>query len=115
MPCLFALLAVGWALQDAGHCVLKASGWLFVAGYIIFSGSPYVLSLSGALAGRHHAHWGIALLADAVPAWAAERVRRCDAPSQTSDTHKSSDKAEILQITLRNSRAIISMFMTVCA
>ena len=43
----FALLAVGWAQTRWPGPVLNASGWLFVAGTVIFSGSLYVLSLSG--------------------------------------------------------------------
>ena len=43
----FALLAVGWAQTRWPGSVLNTSGWLFVAGTVIFSGSLYVLSLSG--------------------------------------------------------------------
>ena len=43
----FALLAVGWAHTRWPGAVLNASGWLFVAGTVLFSGSLYVLSLSG--------------------------------------------------------------------
>lgn len=43
----FALLAVGWAWTRWPGNALRASGWLFVAGTIIFSGSLYALSLSG--------------------------------------------------------------------
>jgi len=43
----FALLAVGWAQTRWPGSVLSASGWLFVAGTVIFSGSLYVLVLSG--------------------------------------------------------------------
>jgi uncharacterized membrane protein YgdD (TMEM256/DUF423 family) len=43
----FALLAVGWAQTRWRGKVLNASGWLFVAGTVIFSGSLYALSLSG--------------------------------------------------------------------
>lgn len=43
----FALLAVGWACTRWSGPALRASGWLFVAGTIIFSGSLYALSLSG--------------------------------------------------------------------
>lgn len=44
----FALLAVGILMrQIGGGTQLAASGWLFVAGILIFSGSLYVLSLSG--------------------------------------------------------------------
>jgi uncharacterized membrane protein YgdD (TMEM256/DUF423 family) len=43
----FALLAVGWASTRWPGKVLNASGWLFIAGTIVFSGSLYALSLSG--------------------------------------------------------------------
>ena len=43
----FALLAVGWAQTRWPGALLSASGWLFVAGTLLFSGSLYVLSLSG--------------------------------------------------------------------
>jgi uncharacterized membrane protein YgdD (TMEM256/DUF423 family) len=42
-----ALLAAGWACTRWPGPVLTAGGWLFVAGTVIFSGSLYVLSLSG--------------------------------------------------------------------
>ncbi|HEY6966678.1 MAG TPA: DUF423 domain-containing protein [Burkholderiales bacterium] len=42
-----ALLAVGWAQTRWPGAVLTASGWLFVAGTLLFSGSLYVLSLTG--------------------------------------------------------------------
>jgi len=43
----FALLAVGWAQTRWPGAVLNASGWLFVAGSLIFSGSLYFLTLTG--------------------------------------------------------------------
>lgn len=43
----FALLAVGWAQTRWPGKVLTASGWLFVAGTVLFSGSLYALSFSG--------------------------------------------------------------------
>ena len=42
-----ALLAVGWALTRWPGAVLSAGGWLFVAGTLLFSGSLYLLSLTG--------------------------------------------------------------------
>ena len=42
-----ALLAVGWACTRWPGTAVTASGWLFVAGTVIFSGSLYALSLSG--------------------------------------------------------------------
>ena len=44
----FALLAVGiLALSQPETMLLKSSGWLFFLGLLIFSGSLYVLSLTG--------------------------------------------------------------------
>ena len=43
----FALLAVAWAWSRWPGSVLLASGWLFVAGTLLFSGSLYLLSLTG--------------------------------------------------------------------
>jgi uncharacterized membrane protein YgdD (TMEM256/DUF423 family) len=43
----FALLAVGWACTRWPGRAVQASGWLFAAGTIVFSGSLYALSLSG--------------------------------------------------------------------
>lgn len=43
----FALLAVGWAQARWPGPVLAASGWLFVTGTLLFSGSLYALSLTG--------------------------------------------------------------------
>jgi uncharacterized membrane protein YgdD (TMEM256/DUF423 family) len=42
-----ALLAVAWAWTRWPGSLVTASGWLFVAGIVVFSGSLYVLSLSG--------------------------------------------------------------------
>ena len=43
-----ALLAVGiLALSQPDSTLLKSSGWLFAVGLVVFSGSLYVLSLSG--------------------------------------------------------------------
>jgi uncharacterized membrane protein YgdD (TMEM256/DUF423 family) len=43
----FALLAVGWAHTLWPSRALTASGWMFIAGTVLFSGSLYVLSLTG--------------------------------------------------------------------
>lgn len=44
----FALLAVGViALSQPQTTLLKTSGWLFVIGILVFSGSLYLLSLTG--------------------------------------------------------------------
>jgi len=42
-----ALLAVAWACTRWPGKAAKASGWLFVIGTLLFSGSLYALSLSG--------------------------------------------------------------------
>ena len=43
----FGLLAVAWALTRWETGTVVAAGWCFVAGIILFSGSLYVLVLSG--------------------------------------------------------------------
>lgn len=44
-----ALLAVAWLCSTATHPRLATiAGWLFVAGILIFSGSLYLLALTGA-------------------------------------------------------------------
>jgi len=70
-----ALLAVAWAQTKWPGAVLTASGWLFVAGIAIFSGSLYVLSVSGARwLGAVTPFGGLALLAGWLClAWAAWR------------------------------------------
>ena len=42
-----ALLAVAWACTRWPGSLVVASGWLFIAGTVLFSGSLYALSLSG--------------------------------------------------------------------
>jgi uncharacterized membrane protein YgdD (TMEM256/DUF423 family) len=42
-----ALLAVGWAVTRWPGSLTHAAGWLFVAGTLVFSGSLYLLSVSG--------------------------------------------------------------------
>jgi uncharacterized membrane protein YgdD (TMEM256/DUF423 family) len=44
----FALIAVAWACARWPGAASAAAGWLFVAGTVLFSGSLYVLALSGA-------------------------------------------------------------------
>ncbi len=41
------LIAVAWAASQWSNQLITASGWLFVAGIVIFSGSLYILSLTG--------------------------------------------------------------------
>ncbi|HLI28544.1 MAG TPA: DUF423 domain-containing protein [Chloroflexota bacterium] len=43
-----ALLVVEWAMERAPNGAAPLAGWLFVAGIVLFSGSLYLLSLSGA-------------------------------------------------------------------
>ena len=43
----FALLVVGWACTRWPGTAVNASGWLFVAGTVLFSGSLYALSFTG--------------------------------------------------------------------
>jgi uncharacterized membrane protein YgdD (TMEM256/DUF423 family) len=42
-----ALLAVGWACTRWPGTAVTTSGWLFLAGTVLFSGSLYVLALTG--------------------------------------------------------------------
>ena len=41
------LLAVSWALEQWPGSLAVAAGWLFVVGIVVFSGSLYLLSLTG--------------------------------------------------------------------
>ena len=41
------LIAVAWAISQWHSQLVVAAGWLFVAGIAIFSGSLYLLSLTG--------------------------------------------------------------------
>ena len=43
----FALVAAAWAAGRWPGALANASGWLFLAGTVIFSGSLYALSLTG--------------------------------------------------------------------
>jgi uncharacterized membrane protein YgdD (TMEM256/DUF423 family) len=43
----FALIAAAWAYTKWPGGLIVTSGWLFVAGTLLFSGSLYLLSLSG--------------------------------------------------------------------
>ena len=44
---VIGLLAVAWAVHLGAQTAARAAGWLFVAGTVVFSGSLYVLALSG--------------------------------------------------------------------
>jgi uncharacterized membrane protein YgdD (TMEM256/DUF423 family) len=43
----FALIACAWAVTKWPGALVNTSGWLFVVGTIVFSGSLYALALSG--------------------------------------------------------------------
>ncbi len=43
----FGLLAVAWAVSRWPEAIPSTSGWMFIAGTVLFSGSLYVLSLTG--------------------------------------------------------------------
>ena len=43
-----ALLAVAWASNHWPGTPLRAAGWLFIGGTLLFSGSLYLLALTGA-------------------------------------------------------------------
>ncbi len=43
----FALIACAWAITRWPGTLVAASAWLFVAGTLVFSGSLYLLSLTG--------------------------------------------------------------------
>jgi uncharacterized membrane protein YgdD (TMEM256/DUF423 family) len=66
MYCALAILAVGLMIQSARHnsATLDAAGFLFLAGSILFSGSLYVLCISGdKWYGRITPFGGLAILA----------------------------------------------------
>jgi uncharacterized membrane protein YgdD (TMEM256/DUF423 family) len=42
-----ALLAVAWASSHWPNGSTRAAGWAFIAGIVIFSGSLYILSITG--------------------------------------------------------------------
>ena len=71
----FALVAAAWAQQRWAGAAVTASGWLFVAGTLLFSGSLYALSLSGVRwLGAITPFGGVAFLAGWLClAWAAWR------------------------------------------
>lgn len=45
---VFALCAAAWAFARWQDRIFAVAGWMFVAGIVIFSGSLYVLALTGA-------------------------------------------------------------------
>ncbi len=42
-----AMIAVAWAYSRWPHSMIISSGWLFVIGTVLFSGSLYILSITG--------------------------------------------------------------------
>jgi uncharacterized membrane protein YgdD (TMEM256/DUF423 family) len=72
-----ALLAVGWASTRWTSAAIRAAGWLFVAGILVFSGSLYVLTLTGIRAfGAITPFGGVAFIAGwLLLAWGAWRGR----------------------------------------
>ncbi len=43
----FGLIFVAWAISRWAGSIPSAAGWMFIAGTVLFSGSLYVLSLTG--------------------------------------------------------------------
>jgi uncharacterized membrane protein YgdD (TMEM256/DUF423 family) len=78
-----ALLAVAWAVSRWPGRPATAAGVLFLAGIVLFSGSLYLLALTGTRAlGMITPVGGVAFLAGwACLAWAAWRSRERDAGS----------------------------------
>ncbi|MEO8062471.1 MAG: DUF423 domain-containing protein [Pseudomonadota bacterium] len=75
---VFALCAAAWAWARWQHKAFAVAGWLFVAGIAIFSGSLYLLALTGTRwLGAITPFGGLALLTGwlclAVGAWRAQR------------------------------------------
>lgn len=73
-----ALLAAAWACEHWPHSRASWAGWCFVAGTVLFSGSLYVLALTGVRAfGAVTPFGGVAFLAGwALLAWSAWRGAR---------------------------------------
>jgi uncharacterized membrane protein YgdD (TMEM256/DUF423 family) len=70
-----ALLAVGWATARWASSAVGVAGWAFLGGIVLFSGSLYILALSGVRAwGAVAPVGGLAFIAGwASLAWAALR------------------------------------------
>jgi uncharacterized membrane protein YgdD (TMEM256/DUF423 family) len=70
-----ALLGAAWTSERSPGAAATAAGWLFVAGTVLFSGSLYALTLSGARAlGAITPFGGVAFIAGWLAlAWAALR------------------------------------------
>ena len=72
-----ALLAVAWASTRWVSAAIRAAGWLFVAGILLFSASLYALALTGARAlGAVTPFGGVAFIVGwLLLAWGAWRGR----------------------------------------
>jgi uncharacterized membrane protein YgdD (TMEM256/DUF423 family) len=72
-----ALLAVAWAVTRWPGVAVSAAGWLFIAGTVLFSGSLYLLAVTGVRAlGAITPIGGFAfILGWVVLAWAAWSAR----------------------------------------
>ena len=72
-----ALLAVAWASTRWASAAIRTAGWLFAVGILVFSGSLYVLTLTGIRAlGAITPFGGAALIAGwLLLAWGAWRGR----------------------------------------
>jgi uncharacterized membrane protein YgdD (TMEM256/DUF423 family) len=71
------LLAVAWASTRWASAAIRAAGWLFAVGILVFSGSLYVLTLTGIRAlGAITPLGGVAFIAGwLLLAWGAWRGR----------------------------------------
>lgn len=72
-----ALLAVAWAADRWPDSRWRAAGWFFAAGVLLFSGSLYLLGITGiGLFGAVAPLGGVCLLTGwALSLWAALRIR----------------------------------------
>lgn len=85
-----ALLAVGWTASRRASPTVSGAGWLFVLGIALFSGSLYLLSLTGVRAlGAITPFGGGAFLAGwALLAWGAlTDGERTATPDERKPTH----------------------------
>jgi len=71
----FGLIAVAWAITRWPEADFNAAGWCFIAGIIVFSGSLYLISITGVRwLGAVTPLGGLAFLAGwAILVWAVNR------------------------------------------
>jgi uncharacterized membrane protein YgdD (TMEM256/DUF423 family) len=71
----FGLIAVAWAITHWPQAKLNSAGWCFIVGIIVFSGSLYILSITGMREiGAVTPIGGLAFLAGwAILVWAVNR------------------------------------------